>query len=62
MYLVAASKIFKYTAGCALPKVSQQRCDELAIQLLAVTRADRTAGSLQPGIREQNLPLADSAP
>ena len=28
----------------AMTKVSQQRRDELAIQLLAVTRADRTAG------------------
>jgi len=28
----------------ALAKVSQQRSDELAIQLLAVTRADRGAG------------------
>ena len=28
----------------AMPKVSQQRRNKLAVQLLAVTRADRTAG------------------
>ena len=33
----------------AMTKVSQQRRDELAIQLLAVTRADRTDGRVACG-------------
>src|SRR5262245_10790116 len=39
--------VLAYFGNCrwsAMPKVSQQRRDELAVQLLAVTRADRTAG------------------
>ena len=40
----------------ALPEVSQQCCDELAIQLLAMTRADRTAGRVSSEIPKTKVP------
>ena len=44
-----------------MPKVSQQRRDELAIQLLTVTRADRTAGRF-PVRRLKNDPQTRDIP
>src|SRR5215831_17903045 len=44
---VSCRLVLAHLGNCrwtAVPEVSQQRRDELAIQLLAMTRADRTAG------------------
>jgi len=46
----------------ALAKVSQQRSNELAIQLLAVTRADRPAGKAVRALsRNRSLPRRHDA-
>src|SRR5215831_16955507 len=46
---VSCRLVLAHLGNCrwtAVPEVSQQRRDELAIQLLAMTRADRTAGRI----------------
>jgi hypothetical protein len=44
---VSCGLVLAHLGNCrwtAVPEVSEQGCNKLAVQLLAVTRADRTAG------------------